>query len=208
MARSLSRLVLVVTLLFGFAFAALTQTRTAHASTILTACVVSISSAGGTITGVVQINGSGSDYIDIDIWYGTPANEFQDVEYGDFYTGGYTYTFTAPDLGYTVFGFEIDNTPIPVGGCTTLTAVDLGCTINEGTYQDKLTRDTQLFWAPDVKKPAQPTAVIPAGQVVTVINNSTPGWLYISWACNTYYIKSGGQTVNPAPVSKPYLGGK
>ncbi|MHB8626110.1 MAG: hypothetical protein ACYDBJ_04440 [Aggregatilineales bacterium] len=84
----------------------------------------------------------------------------------------------------------------------------LGCGLTDGGYQDALAVNTKLYWGAAVNQAVQPDTFIPAGQVVTVLDNSNPGWLHILWACNTYYIEVGGQTVNPATISKPYLAGK
>lgn len=95
-----------------------------------------------------------------------------------------------------------------VADCTATSLGISGCNLSDGSYQDALTANTQLFWGPDLKDPVQPNTVIPAGQVVTVLDNNSQGWLHILWACNTYYIQVGGQVVNPAAISKPYLQGK
>jgi hypothetical protein len=81
-----------------------------------------------------------------------------------------------------------------------------GCSVPEGANQDLLTAPHLLYWGPDLSKGT--TKTIPAGAVVSVLDNKTPGWLKINWACGTYYILAVDHVPNPAKVTKPFSGSK
>jgi hypothetical protein len=81
-----------------------------------------------------------------------------------------------------------------------------GCAVVDGANQDLLTSAHQLYWGADVAKGTG--KYIPAGAVVSVLDNKTPSWLKISWACGTYYIRAVDHVPNPAKVTKPFSNGK
>lgn len=91
--------------------------------------------------------------------------------------------------------------------CAGGTGGGVGCLVLEGLSQDLLTAPHLLYWAPDLSKGTE-KYTIPAGAVVSVLDNKTPGWLRINWACGIYYIRAVDHVPNVAKITKPFSNGK
>jgi hypothetical protein len=115
----------------------------------------------------------------------------------------------APGVGIQILWegqetFYIDNYDF-VPSCTTVGAP---CGVEEGAYQQRTLTAAKLYWAADETKAVTPETFIPADKTVSVISNPSPGWLKISWACGTYYIRSETTGPNPDKITKPFLSNK
>jgi hypothetical protein len=122
------------------------------------------------------------------------------------------YEFRSNPLRYQLVslagnGFEEQVVFETTATCATLPTRG-GCGLADGGYQMALTTNVQLFWDANTTRAVVPPTYIPAGSVVTIMDNNTEGWYRILWACAYYYIPVGSEVPNSAAISKPPIFGR
>ncbi len=120
------------------------------------------------------------------------------------------FNFRANPITYTLVSYAGNGQPQQIlftlsFNCASLPTVAQPCTVAEGAYQGRLTSAVKLYWDKADSKAVTPDTFIPAGKVVSIVDNATPGWVKIQWACGIYYIKAGFLAPNTDKYAKPYL---